>query len=135
MGKYTTKHRLKIKDFFKSQGRDSFTAGQIHQALTEEGYVIGTATLYRQLASLTREGFIASLQDGAVEKYYYLGWQEDCHNHYHLKCLDCGRLFHLDCSYLQNLESHMKEDHGFIISREESTLYGRCINCSGKERK
>lgn len=132
MTKYSTKHRRKIKEFFKDNSHQNYTVAETRSQLNQEGYSIGIATLYRQLAALNKEGYLSRVQDGGVDRYYYSARQEDCHQHYHLKCLGCGRLIHLDCSFLEGLEDHMLEHHNFIISRGESTLYGRCSQCEGR---
>ncbi len=130
MAVYRTKHREKLLEFFSNNKKKSFTAAGLHQRMEEEGYKMGIATLYRQLASLYREGYLGSIQEeGQADSYFYVGNPGQCILHYHLKCLDCGRLHHLECQIMEAMEEHVRVHHNFIIDREESVLYGRCASC------
>ena len=48
-------------------------------------------------------------------------------------CERCGRLFHLDCSQMEQLSQHIREHHGFFIDYKNTILYGTCAACAAKE--
>ena len=53
--------------------------------------------------------------------------------HLHLKCTRCGRLFHLDCDFMDELRQHLLEEHGFLLQCSGDLLHGLCQECAAKE--
>lgn len=134
--KYDTRHRRALLDYLGRHGDEDYSVAKLHRAMEKEGYTMGIATLYRQVKSLFDEGYLTLIQKGdEVEHFQYLQDPWECYDHYHLKCKICGRLYHLECSYLLALEEHMKLEHNFLIDRSDSMLYGKCSDCAGKEDK
>ena len=92
---------------------------------------IGKSTLYRQLAELCAEGIVrkyrADTQSAFV--YQYLG-TGDCGHHFHLKCVVCGSVTHLDCPLGEELMAHIHSDHRFRVDGGRSILYGCCDGCA-----
>lgn len=133
---YHTRHREALIDFLGRHSDEDYTVAQLHQALEDEGYRMGIATLYRQVRSLLSEGSLSMVQkeDGA-EHFHFLSSPQGCFEHYHLKCKLCGRLYHLECQLLHALEEHMLSEHHFRIDRRDSLIYGWCEECSKKEGK
>ena len=54
---------------------------------------------------------------------------ESCHYHFHLKCLRCGQLIHMDCRLMKEMQKHIETDHGFLVDSGKSVLYGLCPKC------
>ena len=134
--RYRTKHRDKLLEFFSLNRSDNYRVADLKKVLDQEGYRVGIATLYRQVAALFDEGYLGSIQsEDSAESYYYVGKPSQCVFHYHLKCLECGKLYHLDCHVMEAMEEHVEGHHLFIIDRKESTLYGRCIACTERMDK
>ena len=63
--------------------------------------------------------------------YQYIG-ETDCRQHFHLKCLSCGKLTHLRCGMSQELLAHIREEHGFRVDSGRSILYGLCRECAAQ---
>jgi Fur family ferric uptake transcriptional regulator len=59
----------------------------------------------------------------------------DCGEHYHLKCVGCGQLIHLECEYLEKLDSHVKSQHNFRVDHSKTVLYGCCGNCTNEHKR
>lgn len=134
--KYYTRHRKAILEYLEGHSDEDYTVAELYAAMKKEGYSMGIATMYRQVKSLFNEGYLTLIQKGdEAEHFQYLSKSLECLDHYHLKCKVCGRLYHLDCSYMEGLEEHMKREHNFLIDRSESMFYGKCIGCAGKEDK
>ncbi|NLY36490.1 MAG: transcriptional repressor [Tissierellia bacterium] len=134
--KYYTRHRKDLLEYLQAHADLDYTVAKLHKAMKEEGYTMGIATLYRQINSLFKEGYLTPIQrDDGAEQFQYLKNPRECFVHYHLKCKVCGRLYHLDCTFMEDLEEHVKKEHGFLIDRSDSMLYGRCSDCVGKEDK
>ena len=133
---YQTEGRRKLLSFLLSHPDTQFTVDQLHLAMTQsEGQgdasvAGGKSSLYRQLSKLCDEGCVrkyrADNQSSFV--YQYIGSRDCCH-HFHLKCVVCGQLTHLDCHLSDELLSHIADQHGFRIDSGRSILYGLCCAC------
>ena len=97
---------------------------------------IGKSTLYRQLADLCADGIVRKYRSDTQSAYVYqyVG-QGDCCRHFHLKCLSCNALIHLECSVSEELLSHISDHHGFEVDSGRSILYGLCEACASLKRK
>ncbi len=129
MADYRTKQRELIISYLKSCPLPHVTAGDIVLHLRSEGAKIGLATVYRQLERMVEGGLVRKfiLDGGAC--YQYVGESEGCREHFHLKCLRCGALLHVDCSYLGALAPHILEHHGFEVDNSRTVMYGLCRRC------
>lgn len=142
---YQTPARRALVDFFSSHPDRHFTAEQICTLLcdtddriasgTSRGEFIGKSTVYRQLSRLCAEGCLRRFEDiapdgSAVHVYQYLP-SEGCEAHFHLKCLRCGRVCHMECDHTDALLTHIRTAHGFAVDSGSSILYGLCDRCGG----
>ena len=112
------------------------TAADITEKLGEAGSPVGISTVYRQLDRLVESGRARKyiVEEGKRACYQYSGDNADhCRRHYHLKCSKCGRLLHVECEYLDKIEQHILEHHGFVINNEKTVLYGICSDCKAEE--
>ena len=129
---YNTKQKEKLVDFLINNKDKHTTVQEISAYLSTEGSPLGTATIYRQLDKLVESGvvrkFVIDGKTGAC--YQYIENEHECREHFHLKCLRCGRLIHLNCDHLMSINKHIEEHHGFIIDPSQTVFYGRCTDCS-----
>lgn len=127
---YNTKQRALILDFLKESSAH-VSAKEIALHLEEQGVSVGTATIYRTLDRLCEQGvvrkFVIDERGGACYQYAENG---DCSNHFHLKCINCGSLIHIDCDFVAEMEKHFFDDHGFTVSSGKTVIYGVCSACS-----
>ena len=130
-GEYSTKQRDAILSFLK-ENNAHVSASDIVFHLKEQGYKISTATVYRTLDKLVSDGVVRKMMvgDGSGACYQYLDG-DGCAEHFHLKCIKCGKLIHLSCEFLHSLEEHIFEDHGFTVSSGRTVIYGTCAECDG----
>ena len=49
-----------------------------------------------------------------------------------MKCEKCGKLLHMDCSEITELNEHLKAEHGFTIDPLRTVFYGICAECADK---
>lgn len=130
-GEYSTKQREAILSFLK-ENNAHISASDVVRHLKEQGYSVSTATVYRTLDKFEQEGIVKKMVIGqGTGACYQFVDRQDCHEHFHLKCVKCGTLIHLSCDFLQSLESHIYDDHGFIVSSGKTVIYGTCANCNG----
>ena len=129
-GEYSTKQREAVLSFLK-ENNAHISATDIIRHLKEQGYSVSTATVYRTLEKFEAEGLVRKMVIGqGTGACYQFVDRHDCHEHFHLKCIKCGALIHLSCDFLESLESHIYDDHGFTVSSGRTVIYGTCATCN-----
>lgn len=129
--RYHTRQKDEIVKAIEQASGAHFTAEEIAAHLKSEGSTIGLSTVYRQLDALVKEGALRRYAAGAGESACYQA-AEDCGEHFHLKCIECGRLEHLSCAHLDGIRAHVAQEHGFWIDSSRTVFYGLCRTCGGK---
>lgn len=89
---------------------------------------IGIATVYRNIKSLTEEGWLVAVElPGQPPRYELAG--KDHHHHFH--CQACGQVFELEgcVDGLRDLAPR-----GFRVTGHEVVLYGECRSCRAAKR-
>ncbi len=127
---YNTKQRKLLLTFLKENEHSHITAADIKAALFDRGEKIGTATIYRHLDKMVAGGLVKKYITGSSACYQYTG--DCCKNHFHLKCTVCGRLFHIDCEFLNALPPHILEHHKFTVDKTRMVMYGTCEKCKSE---
>jgi Fur family ferric uptake transcriptional regulator len=132
--KYKTKQRDQILDCLIRNKDHHITAVEIITALKQGGNPVSKATVYRYLDKLVSQGIVRKyfIEEGKSACYQYIAKNEDCGEHYHLKCIECGQLIHVECKYLEELDSHVKFHHAFEVDHSKTVLYGCCSNCANE---
>lgn len=125
---YKTRQRSELLDFFRENSDKCFLAKDI---IKNSSITLGEATIYRALSKFVDEGLLKKFisSDGSGSYYQYNRCEHDCSSHFHLKCVKCGTLFHMDCGFMQDMTKHISSEHGFIVDNSKTTLYGTCKNC------
>lgn len=108
--------------------KNHVTADEVFEEIVKEHPNIGRGTVYRNLQRLCEEGAIRKVEvpEGA-DRYDHI-----CQNHYHIRCIKCGRLFDLDMPYIENLESRAHDLHGFAQISHDILFKGICPACQTK---
>ncbi|MBQ7036461.1 MAG: transcriptional repressor [Clostridia bacterium] len=128
---YTTKPRTLLHAYLKNHAHAHISMHEILDFARKEG--IGTATVYRYLDKLLKEGFIIKYAHGGTEGGACFQWHEKDCTLYHFVCNDCGKCFHLDCSHLDSVDAHIQAHHAFSVDLSQTVFRGRCKACMGKE--
>ena len=132
---YKTSQKERLLDFLVKNKEKHTNVQEISAYLRSEGTPVGTATIYRQLDRLVESGsvrkFVIDGKTGAC--YQYIENEKECREHFHLKCLSCGKLIHLSCGQLIGINRHIAEHHGFIVDPLQTVFYGKCAECSAAE--
>ncbi|MCD8351392.1 MAG: transcriptional repressor, partial [Planctomycetaceae bacterium] len=58
-----------------------------------------------------------------------------CHDHHHVRCLQCGGVFDVDAEDIPGLEKMIKDAHGFEISGYDLMFKGVCPECKRFSQK
>lgn len=101
------------------------TADEVYEEVSLLHPTISRGTVYRNLNQLAESGEIAvrELQGGAIRFDSRTG------EHYHAKCLKCGRLFDVDMEILPDLTDRIRDSHGFQFSGHDIIFKGVCEEC------
>ena len=126
---YNTEKRSELLGFLKENSDRAFSIEEICDRLTDGGR--GKSTLYRQTAKLVEEGFVSRIPQGSRKFVYQYMDKHQCAGHLHLKCLDCGKLLHLDSATSHAVENDLLFSQGFAIDGG-CILYGKCRSCNLK---
>lgn len=134
---YATVSRKKILDFLKQSSNRTVTAAEIGAYLKEQDSEVNITTIYRYLDKLEREGTVMKYvaEKGSQAGYQYVELGHRCEEHLHLKCMECGRIIHLECAFMEEIAEHIRKDHGFLLQCKNSILYGTCGECRRREGK
>ena len=96
----------------------------------------GRSSVYRMLSALCEEGEVTKFPAGngdSTSVYQHVGAHRNCDHHFHLHCLSCGDVLHLECKCSDEVADHLFDTHGFSVDRGRSVLYGICAACSKRE--
>lgn len=136
MSAYKTEGRQKLLSFLVNHPDKQYTVDEITRALEGSGKTGGKSSLYRQLSELCDDGTVRKFRTDRQSAFVYqFVGQTDCSHHFHLKCLVCGKLIHLECHLSDELLEHIREEHRFRVDSGRSLLYGCCEECAAKSEK
>lgn len=134
--KYKTKQREILLDFFRARPGQHVTAADVCMYVKESGETVAQSTVYRQLESLVDEGIINKyvIDANTPACFEYSGHEsheerEDC---FHCKCEKCGKLIHLHCEEMREIQEHLSNEHHFKLNTMRTVLYGLCEDCIEK---
>ena len=137
-GTYKTAGRQRLLDFLQSNPDRQFPVDELNRELNRAsgaGDGQGSkSSLYRHLSELCDEGTVRKYRSDTQSAYVYqyVG-RGDCCHHFHLKCVSCGALVHLECAVSEELLAHIHSDHHFRVDSGRSILYGMCEACAAEE--
>ena len=128
---YVTKTRNLILKYILDHKNNQFSATDISDFMQVENCQINLTTVYRNLDKLTEEGTLIRYKyaDDNCCMYQYAGDSDKCQHHLHMKCQNCGKIFHLECDFMNEISKHLLEDHGFILDCKGSVMIGSCEDC------
>lgn len=131
---YKTKQQDLILDFLKTakgQGlSEHVTAIDVTAGLKKYG--MGKATVYRHLERLVDKGVVNKYFVGENASACFELIKDGEHHKnscYHCRCEQCGKLIHLHCEELDDLNQHLSSEHGFLINPFRTVIYGVCEEC------
>lgn len=134
---YRSKYKIWITEFFKTHPDIRISAREIHEKMQEAGMKINLVTVYRNLDKLADEKSLTRQKMPEEDENYYQYMQPDlsCGNHLHLICRSCGKIVHLNCDFMDEINGHLMEKHGFAVDCRESMLVGMCRECAEMEKR
>lgn len=104
------------------------TADEIYDFIAAEHPSISKGTVYRNLNQLSEIGMIRRVEvPDSADRF-----DHRVQNHYHVRCLKCGRVFDVEMAYMENLEKSIQDAHGFAFSGHDIMFRGICPECGEK---
>lgn len=101
------------------------TADEIYEEIVKEHPNVSRATVYRNLNLLSETGHIRKIEiPGGADCFDHI-----CHDHCHVKCEKCGRIFDVDMEYVTGLEKNIRNDRGFSFTGYDIIFRGICPDC------
>ena len=96
------------------------TADEVYELIAKEHPNVSRATVYRNLKLLSKIGDIRKIEiSGGADRFDHL-----CHDHYHVKCEKCGRVFDAAMEYISGLEKNIRDDRGFVFNGYDISVSG-----------
>ena len=107
------------------------TADEIYEDIAKEHPHISRATVYRNLNLLSGAGDIRKIETpGGADRF-----DHQTHDHCHVRCEKCGRIFDVDMEYITGLEKGIRDSHGFAFTGYDILFRGICPDCqAGSEQ-
>lgn len=132
---YQTKNRQMILEFLQKNKEKTVSAMDIYEELKRQKVHVNITTVYRYLERLLKEKKVKkyAADTGGKFGYQYVEDGEQCEEHLHLKCVGCGQVIHMDCSFMDEIAKHLYSHHQFTLECGASVLYGKCEKCSSKK--
>lgn len=104
------------------------TADEIYDMIVQEHHTISRGTVYRNLNRLAEMGKIRKMEiPGGPDRF-----DHRCHDHCHVKCERCGKVFDVDMDYITGLEKNITDTHGFAFTGYDILFRGICPECQHK---
>lgn len=137
--RYNTKQRELILKYLSESEGEHIKAEDILEYLKANDTPVGKSTVYRYLDALVEQGNVRkyTIEDGQGACFQYIGEnvKTHCKEHYHLKCSDCGELFHVSCEFMDEINTHILNEHNFTVDNSKTVFYGLCDKCTKKKIK
>lgn len=136
-GEYRTRPRNLIMAYLKKNPDTRFTARDILNAINRDGDDLDRSTVYRNLERLYKEGHLLRYKETDVNAtcYQYSEKHGSCHEHTHVQCSKCGKVFHLDNEVLKEAATQMQETYGISIDYGKTLIIGVCNDCKKDPKK
>ncbi len=130
---YHTDGRRLLLDFLRANADRPCTIDEIAVALPPKE-APGKSTLYRLMTGLVTDGTVRRFVRGNSRQFtYQLLDGDECHAHLHLKCVDCGKVVHLNHDVSEFVEACLLRQNHFSTDESATMLLGRCEGCAHKK--
>lgn len=129
---YNTKQKQILINYLKDHPNNFYSAEELFVELFKLDQKISRATIYRALEHFTTLGLITKYDSSAIESAHYQYKDDDCKEHIHLKCVECGKLVHAELDEINNLDNEANTKYGFYVQPEKLVIYGVCEDCHEK---
>ncbi len=127
---YVTRQRTMLHAYLSARPHTHISMDEILDYAEKND--IGTATVYRYLDKLIKEGQLCKYDTHAAKGGPCFQWHKSDCKLYHFVCNDCGECFHVECPHLEKMDAHFSDAHGFKPDLAMTVFRGKCASCAGK---
>ncbi len=126
-----TKQKTLILNCLRENRLKHLTADEIIEMLKQRKTPVARATVYRYLSALEESGDVLkyNIHDATCACYHFIGDKDECHEHYHMLCLDCTKVIHFENKELKELFENNFFSEDFVIEGTKTVFYGKCKKC------
>ncbi len=125
-----TNQRRKILDTVKKSASHP-TAYEVYEEVRKNLPRISLGTVYRNLETLSEKGMIEKIEMSANQRHY--DGRTDVH--YHIRCLNCGRIDDIPLQALTALEETAARESGYFVAGHALEFVGTCPRCLGDKNE
>jgi Fur family ferric uptake transcriptional regulator len=127
-GLKATLPRRRILELFESSKVRHLSAEDVYRALLAEGLDVGLATVYRVLTQFEHAGLLSRQHFETGKAVYELNQGG---HHDHLVCLQCSRVEEFYDAEIEQRQSEVARQRGFVLHGHSLALYADCTkkNC------
>ncbi len=123
---YNTQQRKMLIEFLSQNSNRSFTIEEIVNEINDS---LSTSTAYRLMTKLVEDGLVhRSVKGNSRSFVYQFINSEKCEGHIHMKCTDCGKVYHLDSQISSQIQNDIKSNTSFEMDYH-TVLLGKCSTC------
>ncbi len=123
---YHTHQRQLLIDFLQSNPDKAYTIEEIIGHVNADE--LSKSTVYRLMTKLVGDGLVhRSVKGNSRTFVYQFINSEKCEGHLHIKCTDCGKVYHLDSAVSSEIKNDVSSS-GFEID-SHTVLLGKCGKC------
>ncbi len=101
------------------------TADRIYEMVRRRLPRISLGTVYRNLETLADQGLIRKYESAGSQRRY----DGDPSNHYHIRCLRCGRLDDAHVTPMRDVEQRLRDRTDYEIVGHRLEFVGVCPAC------
>jgi Fur family ferric uptake transcriptional regulator/Fur family peroxide stress response transcriptional regulator len=102
------------------------TADEIFDTIVKKHPNVSRGTVYRNLNLLSVMGEIRKMEmPSGADRF-----DHQCHEHYHARCVKCGRVFDVEMDFIADMEKNIKNIHGFKFIGHDLIFKGICHECN-----
>lgn len=127
--KLTPQRRATLDVMLKNDGKHLSTE-EIYLEVKKECPEIGLATVYRTLLLLEKMNILLRHNFDDGRNRYEMNHFNHDHNHHHLICKNCNRVFEVEEDLLEELENKIKEKYDFDVVDHKVQFFGYCKGCN-----
>ena len=131
-GRYQTRQGEQILAYLSGLNGKHVTADDVILHFESIGIRIGRATVYRHLDRLVQNGKVRkyTFENAQSACYQFVDNQIACSRHLHLKCKECGKLFHVEADILDVIADTLMKECAFEFDSSNTVFYGKCKECA-----
>ena len=139
LAEYETKQRRILLDYLNAHPDRGFSVEELYDGLLAAhpaDAIPGKSTLYRLIARLVSEGLVKRFAVGNGRTFaYQIVACDACDKHLHLKCTECGFLYHMDHAVSEQIMREVLSRSEFSLDEKETVLFGVCKDCKLRQKK